>query len=295
MDAHDLKIFEAVARLGGMNRAAGELNTVQSNVTARIRQLEAELGAPLFHRHARGVTLTEAGQRLLPYARQMGQLLSDARRAVVDDGTPRGSLTVGSLETTTALRLPPVLSAFAAAWPQVDLVLRTGTTCELVEAVLEFRLDGAFVCGPVDRAELEGTTMFREEMVLVTAPSVPNLDEALTRPDVKIVLFRAGCSYRQHLEALLAQRGITDPRRLELGSIDGILGCVAAGIGVTMLPHGVVEPARRAGRIAAHRLPPERATAVTLFVRRRDAYLSSAMKAFLDIARAAPAAANAAE
>ncbi len=66
MDVTDLKTFEAVARLGGMNRAAAELHTVQSNVTARIRALEQELGSPLFQRHSRGVALTPAGRRLLP-------------------------------------------------------------------------------------------------------------------------------------------------------------------------------------------------------------------------------------
>ena len=60
MNAADLRVFEAVARLGGMNRAASELNTVQSNVTTRIRLLEDELGTPLFHRHSRGTTLTDA-------------------------------------------------------------------------------------------------------------------------------------------------------------------------------------------------------------------------------------------
>ncbi|MGQ3032301.1 MAG: LysR family transcriptional regulator, partial [Ferrovibrionaceae bacterium] len=90
MDAGDLKIFEAVARLGAMNRAAAELNTVQSNVTARIRALEDGLGTTLFERHSRGVSLTAAGQRLLPYAHQVRQLLNEAHRAVVDDGVPRG-------------------------------------------------------------------------------------------------------------------------------------------------------------------------------------------------------------
>ena len=82
MDRADLRIFEAVARLGGMSRAAAELNTVQSNVTARIRLLEEELGAPLFERHSRGVTLTAAGRRLLPYAASARQLFEEARRAV---------------------------------------------------------------------------------------------------------------------------------------------------------------------------------------------------------------------
>ena len=90
MDAADLRVFEAVLRLGGMGRAAAELNTVQSNVTAHIRRLEEELGTPLFRRHARGVEATPAGQRLLPYALCMMRLLEDARRAVRDDGTPQG-------------------------------------------------------------------------------------------------------------------------------------------------------------------------------------------------------------
>src|SRR3954465_390683 len=132
MDAADLRIFEAVARLGGMNRAAAELNTVQSNVTARVRMLEDELGLALFHRHSRGVTLTAAGRRLIPYAVRVAQLIVEARRAVLDDGAPKGELRVGSLETTAALRLSPVLSAYAASYPEVDLSLITGTTCELI-------------------------------------------------------------------------------------------------------------------------------------------------------------------
>lgn len=89
MDTADLRIFETVARLGGMNRAAAELNTVQSNVTARIRLLEAELGAPLFHRHSRGVALTAAGRRLLPYAVRAAQILVEARRASRTTERPR--------------------------------------------------------------------------------------------------------------------------------------------------------------------------------------------------------------
>ena len=83
MDAADLRVFEAVARLGGMSRAAQELNTVQSNVTARIRLLEEQLAAPLFERHSRGVALTPAGRRLMPYALQVISLLNDARRGKV--------------------------------------------------------------------------------------------------------------------------------------------------------------------------------------------------------------------
>ena len=98
-----------------MKRAAELLHTVQSNVTARIKALETELGCPLFDRHSRGVTPTLAGERLLPYARRVAWLLADATRAARDDGAPRGPLTIGSLETTAALHLSPLLADFAAA------------------------------------------------------------------------------------------------------------------------------------------------------------------------------------
>ncbi|MBM3538928.1 MAG: LysR family transcriptional regulator [Alphaproteobacteria bacterium] len=285
MDAGDLRIFEAVARLGGMNRAAAELHTVQSNVTARIRDLEAELGTKLFERHSRGVALTPAGKRLLPYAAQVRDTLDEARRAVADDGTPSGPLVIGSLETTAALRLSPVLAAYARRYPSVDVTLRTGTTAELVDAVLARRLEGAFVCGPVDHPELEEEVIFREELVVLTAPGIRSLDKALDVAELKIVVLRLGCSYRQRLEDILAQRGIVGLRRLEFGTLEAIFGCVAAGLGITLLPKALIGPVWRDGRVALHEVPAREAQVETLFIRRRDSRVSSALGAFLEQAR----------
>jgi DNA-binding transcriptional LysR family regulator len=287
MDAASLRIFEAVARHGGMGRAAEALHTVQSNVTARIRQLEDELGKELFRRHPRGVELTAAGRRLLPYARRLADLLEDARRAVLDDGTPQGPLLIGALETSTALRLSRPLAAYVAAYPDVDLTLRTGTTCELMEQVLDHRLEGAFVCGPVAHPDLHTTQLFTEELALLTAPSVGPLDALIARGDVRIVVLRAGCSYRQRLEELLARRGVTAARVLEFGTIEALFGCVAANLGVTLLPRALIGGIWPDGRVAVHTLPPEDALVETLFIRRRDAWLSSALAAFLAMLRPA--------
>jgi len=285
MDAGDLRVFEAVARLGGMNRAAAELHTVQSNVTARIRLLEAEIGAPLFHRHSRGVVLTSVGARLLPYAPRTRALLAEALQAARDDGQPKGPLVVGSLETTAAVRLSPVLAAYAAAFPEVDLALRTGTTRELVESVLDHRLEGAFVCGPLDHPELAEEPVLSEELVLVSGPTIGSLEQALGGSAVNLLVLRVGCSYRQRFEEVLARRGVVVARRLEFGSLDAILGCVAGGLGVTLLPRSLVERARDERRVALHPLPAAEARVDTLFVRRRDGFVSSALAAFLRFAR----------
>lgn len=288
MDAADLKIFATVARCGGMNRAADKLNTVQSNVTARVRALEAEIGCPLFDRHSRGVSLTAAGRRLLPYADNILRMLDEAGRAARDDGEPGGTLTLGSLETTAALRLAPVLSRFVATFPGVDLVLRTGTTCELIDEVLARRMEGAFVCGPVEHAELDVQPVFEEELVLLAAPQVRSLRAALGAGDTRIVVLRAGCSYRQRLEALLAKRGVQAPRLLEFGTLEAIFKCVAAGLGVTLLPRSVVDRMRDKGEVSVHALPRAESQVETLFVRRRDAFSSSALVAFLHCARPQP-------
>ncbi|MFM0370254.1 LysR family transcriptional regulator [Paraburkholderia aspalathi] len=285
MDVADLKVFEAVARHGSMNRAATELNTVQSNVTARIRALEREVGVVLFQRHVRGVSLTPAGQRLLPYAARIAKLITDARIAALDDGAPGGALTLGTLETTAALRLSPILSNFARMYPQVRLSLTTGTSCGLTADVAECRLDGAFIAGPLDHPDLHTETVFHEELVLVTPRTMRSLEVIRAVPDLKTIVFRLGCSYRQRLDTLLTEMGVLTAAPLEFGSMDAIIACVAAGIGITLLPRGVVSTAAEQDLVSIHTISPEKAHVETLFIRRHDAYVSSAMQAFVDVAR----------
>jgi DNA-binding transcriptional LysR family regulator len=286
MDAGDLAVFAAVARAGGITRAARTLNTVQSNVTQRIRLLESELGVPLFHRQSRGVTLTSAGEQLLPYADRIVRLIDEAKRAAADGSVPRGQITIGALETATAVRLPPVLSIYAAACPDVDIQIHTGTAAELTEAVLAYRLEAAFVPGPVRHPELLALPILEEELVLVTAPWVKRVED-LTVPagTTKIIVFRLGCSYRARLETLLAARGLVNIRRLEFGTLDGIIGCVGAGIGITMLPRAVVGRAEAEGRVALHALSADEARVEIVLVRRRDAFVSTALSRFIEITR----------
>ncbi len=281
MDAGDLRFFAAVAHTGSMNRAAGRLNTVQSNVTSRIRQLEERLGVVLFERHSRGVRLTPAGRRLLPYAEEVARLLAEAAAAARDDGAPSGPLALGALETTAALRLSPLLTDFARRWPAVDLSLRTGTTRELTAAVREGALEAAFVCGPVRHDDLAHEVVFAETLVLATAGDGAALDAHLGRPDPRIVVFRAGCSYRQQLEAILARRGVIAPRLMELGSLDAIVGAVGAGLGVTLLPRDLLRQPARDGRLALHELPAAEAGVETWLIRRAAGHAGSAQQAFL--------------
>jgi DNA-binding transcriptional LysR family regulator len=284
MDARDLKVFEAVARHAGMNRAALELNTVQSNVTTRIRLLESELGTALFERHTKGMKLTPAGARLLPHAFEVRTALENARRAVMDDGTPRGPLNIGSRKSTAALHLTGIVSSYIATYPQVDVSVRIETSSVLLDMVLERKLEGAFVAGPIEHPDLVGEVIFDEELVVLSGPEVTDLSR-ICPERTKMIVLGKGSFYHQHLESILAQRGLKGLRLLELGTLEVIMGCVATGLGVTLLPKGVVGPLQREGKVRAHDVAGPDCRVQTLFVRRRDGFVSSALSAFLDNSR----------
>jgi DNA-binding transcriptional LysR family regulator len=281
MELSDLVTFSTVARLGGITHAAAELNTVQSNVTNRVKALEAEIGARLFERHSRGMTLTGAGRRLLPYAERMAALSREAVLAARDDGDPKGPLAIGSMETTAAVRLPALLAEFHQRFPAVQLSLRTAPTADLVAAVLEGALDGAFVAGPIDHAELMAIPAFKEELVLVTArrwTSLAALRAGTPKSGPTALVFRTGCTYRQRLEQVFAEFGWPSAARFEFGTLDGMIGCVAADMGVTLLPRAVTERNDLNGNIRIHTLSASHARVDTVFIQRRSAHQYSALR-----------------
>lgn len=284
MDLLDLKTIAAVTRCGGVTAAAGELNTVQSNVTARVLSLERQLGVVLFDRHSRGMRLTRAGQRLLPYANRMATLVTEAEEAVRGVGPASGPLSIGSMETTAAVRLPALLAKFRKTNPGIVLSVETGATATLLQAVLDHRLDCAFVAGPVDDTRLGIHAAFEESLVLVSPAgwkSTRRIAENLAA-GAAALMFRQGCSYRQRFEEMLHRRGWRGAARLEFGTLDGILGCVAAEVGVTLLPRVVVERSANAAALRCHRLGDGSDRVSTLLVHRNEASPLSTVRRFLE-------------
>lgn len=288
MNSTDLEFFMAVNQAASIAGAAARLNTVQSNVTSRIKRLETELGVTLFDRHSRGVKLTQAGEQLLPFAVEIGQLLREARLTVATPDKPRGPLAIGAMESTTAFRLGGTLAAFSGRYPDIDLALRTGTTSWLVDQVLQQELDGAFVCGPIAHTRLKTKVMFHEELAVVAGAETPMLDHFTAQGHANIFVFRNGCSYRHRLEQLLTRRRIAIARTMEYGSIDAMLACVSAGMGITLLPVDLLDTYRHTYRFSVIRLPAEEAMVETVFVHRARAYTSPTLNAFLELLDAAP-------
>jgi DNA-binding transcriptional LysR family regulator len=286
MDTRDLNIFATAARLGSITKAAKTLATVQSNVTTRIRRLEDDLGVELFHRHHHGIQLTRKGRDLLPYAQQVIALMQKAREAVGDNQEVHGVLRIGSLQSTASARLPELLKRYITQHNKVDIAIETGTTLELHEKVLASDIEGAFIAGPVENPQLNSMVAFMEELVILTPARFRSVKEYLSRgPIPKVLVFKTGCSYRQQLEGYLSSEGIGTLNEMEFGTIDGIIGCVDAGVGIAMLPRSVVERSSRQENIRIHTLPKRTSRVETLFITRRGTVRSSALERLMDVIR----------
>jgi len=265
MDLVELRIFKAVAEQGGVTKAAASLHRVQSNVTTRVKQLEERLGTKLFHRQGRKLVLSSEGKVLLSYADRLLQLSSEAH-AAVKGHAPHGLFRLGTLESTAATRLPPVLARYHRAYPAVRLELVTGTSGALVDRVLRGEIEAAFVAEPYPAKGLDGEHAFTEELVLIT----PKGHAPVKSPkdiDQRVVLaFTTGCSYRRRLENWLGRASVVAERVMEYGSYHAITACVAAGGGIAVVPRSVLRVVGAESQVAVHPLPPAIAKARTLLV-----------------------------
>lgn len=283
MNIEDLYTFNVVAQKKSISRSAEHLNSVQSNITARIKRLETEYNTPLFYRHRQGVTLTPTGSTLLGYTEKILNLLEESKKVIKHSEYPTGSLKIGSMETTAAVRLPSILSEFNDLYPEVDLNLHTGTTEELIKSVMKREIDGGFIADRSGHTSLEEIPVFREQLELLSKdPSlVENTVEELKNQ--KIIVFKSGCFYRKTLEDWLLSEGIVSQKVMELNTLDGIIGCVKAGLGITMLTKSVANQLDYTQKLFRSPLPYKNGEVITYFVYRKDIVKTPAFVKFVEL------------
>jgi DNA-binding transcriptional LysR family regulator len=271
MDLTDLQIFRSVVQAGGVTRAAEKLNRVQSNVTTRVRQLEADLGVQLFIREGKKLHLSPEGKLLLDYADRLLDLAQEAREAL-HDAKPRGLLRLGTMESTAAMRLPVPMNEYLRRYPDVTLELRTGNTTELARAMLAGELDAALLADPVADAPFEKVPIYDEELVIVATAGHPPIRSPRDAKPQAVLAFEAGCSYRQRLEAWFAHHGEMPDRVVEIGSYHAMLGCAVAGMGISLLPRNVLTTFPDAKLLSVHALPKGLDRASTVLIWRKGTH-----------------------
>ncbi|WP_424535120.1 LysR family transcriptional regulator [Sphaerisporangium viridialbum] len=242
MELRQLEYFIAVAEECHFTRAAKRLRVAQSGLSASIRSLERELGAPLFLRSTRQVELTPAGRALLVEARRALSATDAAKDAVAAvQGLLRGSLAIGSLQCLHVVHLPAVLASFIAAHPGLEISLRQGGSGELIEQVRAGRLDLAFVSRPArcpDDVLVE--SLAGEPLVLACAPEHPfaareKVEPAELRTE-RFVDFPQDWGTRDLVDGVLTAEGVERRVSLEVTDVHSLLDLVTFGLGVALVP-----------------------------------------------------------
>ncbi|WP_111494234.1 LysR family transcriptional regulator [Marinobacter bohaiensis] len=248
MDSESLRIFCTVASELSITHAANRLGRAPSNVTTRIQQLEADLGADLFVRIGKRLSLSAAGEDFLGYAKRM-MALEDEARHVVSGGVNGGTLRIGSMESTAASRLPSVLAGYHAGFPETRLELTTGPSRPLLEKVRAGQLDCAFIALPqsfenasaLDDLGLTSLTLWCEDLRLLLPAHESSCDQVADIQTRSLAAFPQGCTYRSIAEHLLGMAGSTSWKVQEMASYHAITACVAAGASVALLPESVLK------------------------------------------------------
>jgi DNA-binding transcriptional LysR family regulator len=246
VELRHLEYFIAVAEEEHFTRAAERLHIAQSGLSASIRALERELGAPLFVRSTRHVGLTEAGRALLSEARRTLASVAAARNAVAAvQGLLRGTVSIGTEQCLAVIDLPTVLSRFRTVHPGVEIRLRQAGSSRLVEEVRTGGLDLAFVALAGNRAPagVSLTPLTTEPMMLVCHPDHPlAAQEAVDWSQLEgevFVDFHADWGARQVTDRAFGAAGLDRQVALEVNDVHSLLDFVAEDLGIALVPRPI--------------------------------------------------------
>ncbi|NTD99236.1 LysR family transcriptional regulator [Agrobacterium tumefaciens] len=283
MNTNDLKIFEAVAVHGSFTKAAEAVFTVQSNVTARIKNLEEEFDTVLFKRSSRKVELTSAGETLMHYSKQIDHLIKEAKADMEKSNQVNGQLKIGCIETTMAFKVPNMLSRFTKAYPNVDLEFKSEMRLDLISDVMNYKLDAAFVSAPINTPELDQLHIKDEQLAIFAAANAQELEMLLADQPIKIIVFDQGCVFRARLESWLNSKGIVQYKSIVLNSLDGIINFVEEDLGISILPAELIAEYYKGRKLKSFPLNKELGTMSTVLIFRKNVPQSRALKAFVEM------------
>lgn len=279
MELSDLKLFQAIAEEGSISGAAKRLEYVQSNVTARLRKLEDELGVLLFYRKPKGVQITEKGELFRKYVVSILQMADESIKILQDHDQPTGSLKIGVVETVTCGNFMNLIASYQSKYEQVALSLQTGNSVELMDKVKNFELDAAFVTGKLNATNFVIDYLVTDELVILSGRAL----EVSALREQKWAISPAGCPFRVKLEQWLKGEGVALSNFIEISSLETILGSVKAGLTSTLLPKSVLKGAYE--DLHVYPVPEAYQYIETGLIRRREEYMSNAYKSFANLVK----------
>jgi DNA-binding transcriptional LysR family regulator len=285
MQLQHLTYFVAVAETRHFTNAAELCRVAQPSLSKQIRSLEHELGAPLFNRVRGDITLTQAGEALLPLARRILADVETAKRQVQElTGLRRGRVRLGATPSLCAGLLADAIAVFRRRYPGIEILVEESGSRDLVDDLTRGALDLALIISPLPQGDptLTATALLRENLVAVAPAESPPLTDAPGLPitalrDHPMVMFRRGYDLRESTTAACHAAGFEPEFAVEGGEMDAVLRFVEAGLGLAVVPSMVL-----AGRPGLHGTPVDGLTRTIALAHRTDVEAPHAAQAFRD-------------
>ncbi|MEO7672616.1 MAG: LysR family transcriptional regulator [Pyrinomonadaceae bacterium] len=257
MEIRQLKAFLAIAEAKTFTAGARRVNVTQAAISMQIRQLEDEVGLPIFTRTPRRVILTEAGEYLLERARKILREHDSALAEIAEvAGAEYGRLRIGSASGTFAMnQLPKIMSGLREKFPHAELTVSAGTSEKLVDKMMHGEIDMAFVSLPVDNLNVSTESLFSDEIVAIAHPKHPLAKEkyisAATLAGEKLILGERGGNTRRMIDEFFNAANVRPNITMELSRQEAINKMVENNLGVGMAGAKSVAPEIREGKIVA--------------------------------------------
>jgi DNA-binding transcriptional LysR family regulator len=288
MEVRQLQIFSMLAEELNFTRTARRVHTVQSNVTTQIKMLEAELGVRLFDRLGRRVVLTEAGRRFQPFAMQALNAMDEGKRALASGSEPSGPLRIGAPESVLTYRLPTVVNVLRKRFPRIELIFTPHVGASVFNDLEAGKIDCAFhMCDAVPSSVFCSTNLYRERILLLSHPEHALAHEAAVKPGdlsgKNLLLTEYGCAYRSRFDRILANQRVRPGHITEFSSIEAIKQCIAAGMGIALLPAIAVVRELREKKCTAMAWAGPSLDVATYLTLHHDKWISPSLSAFRDV------------
>ncbi len=246
MEFHQLRYVCAVAETGSFSRAAERCQIAQPSLSQQVLKLEEDLGAKLFDRLGRSIRITEAGRAFLPYARSILEQVEAARASVAEKkADARGSVAVGVIPTIAPYLMPRYAAAFAKKYPDAKLRIVEETTPVLIEGLRDLSIDLAILALPLRNKDLEFFPIRTEPLFAALPRDDPRAAaESLALKNLRgesFVMLRDGHCFRDLSIATCTHARITPNIAFESDQFSSVLGMVAAGVGISLVPEMAID------------------------------------------------------
>lgn len=290
MDIKNIETFIRVAEIGNFSRTAEELGYAQSTVTMQIKQLESEIGVPLFERQGKRVSLSKEGRQFLNYAYHIAKCTAEMKESFSGAKDPTGVLTIGIVESLCSSVFREIFEEYMKQWPDVKLKVRISNTDGILQMLKLNQVDFVIILDKeIKSQELkmalrreENITFFCSKKSRLTASEEWMLQDILNE---RFVVWERKTAFQKHFDRIMDEKNLHVFYALETGSTDMIVDSVSKNLGISFAPEILLTSCIGKNSLHLFSVAEYQDKLYTQLIYKKDKWLSPAMKEFVDLTR----------